>query len=182
MPRPRPISYIHGGEIPPAQAKTKVALFWDGVLFCNVKFNLSRMNVHPNLYKNNRGFYPRLNKWSKHIFYKCGILLSASNCHHNIRLFRIPVGKAWDTFRNNIQGKVKFRNRFKKIGQSSHIQIFFLFNVEGSTLRGSFGFPASRAHHGFYLPVIPFVSALLTSLNFCIYYSMGLEKSQYFFM
>lgn len=140
------------------------------------------MNVHSNLHKNNRGFYPRSNKRSKHIFNESTILLSASNCHHNIRLFRIPVGKARNTFRNNIQGKVKFRHGFKKIGQSSHIQAFFLFNVEGSTLRGSFGFPASRAHHGFYLPVIPFVSALLTSLNFCIYYSMGLEKSQYLSM
>ena len=140
------------------------------------------MNVHSNLHKNNRGFYPRSNKRSKHIFDKGGILLSASNCYHNIRLFRMPVGKARDTFRNNIQGKVKFRHGFKKIRQCSHVQTFLLFNVEGSTLRGSFGFPASRAHHGFYLPVIPFVSALLTSLNFYIYYSMGLEKSQYFFM
>ena len=147
-----------------------------------VKYILNKMNVHPILHKNNREYYSRLNKRRKHIFDKCGILLSASNCHHNIRLFRIPVGKTGDTFCNNIQSKVKFRNRFKKIGQSSHIQIFFLFNVEGSTLRGSFGFPASRAHHGFYLPVIPFVSALLTSLNFCIYYSMRIEKSQYFFM
>ena len=140
------------------------------------------MNVHSNLHKNNRGFYPRLNKWSKHIFDKGGVLLSASNCCHNIRLFHMPVGKARNTFRNNIQGKVKFRHGIKKIGQSSHIQAFFLFNVEGSTLRGSFGFLASRAHHGFYLPVIPFVSALLTSLNFYIYYSIGSEKSQYFFM
>lgn len=140
------------------------------------------MNVQSALHKNNRRFYPRLNKRSKHIFYKCGVLLSASNCCHDIRLFHMPVGKARNTFCNNVQGKVKFRDCFEKIGQSSHIQAFFLFNVEGSTLRGSFGFLASRAHHGFYLPVIPFVSALLTSLNFCIYYSMGLEKSQYFFM
>ena len=33
MPRPRPVPYIHGGEIPPAQAKKRVALFWDGAFF-----------------------------------------------------------------------------------------------------------------------------------------------------
>ena len=115
---------------------------------------LNRINVHSNLHKNNRGFYPRLNKWSKHIFDKGGVLLSASNCYHNIRLFRIPVGKARDTFCNNVQGKIKFRQWFKKIGQRSHIQTFLFFIVEGSTLRGSFGLLASRAHHGFYLPVI----------------------------
>ena len=41
--RPRPIPYIHGGEIPPAQAKTRMALFWDGLIFCLL--NLGVINI-----------------------------------------------------------------------------------------------------------------------------------------